>query len=102
MADWSWRPPKGMRKPAKLPDAAIPCAKYGRSVTPHVEQKTERAEVVPSVQGPGNNVSDLQRGYNNAIDKAMGELGRRAMARFPKRMKERQRRKLERAAYLAR
>lgn len=100
---WAWNPPKGMKVATKLKgDAAIPCAKYGRSVVPHVEQKTERAEACPAVQGPGNNVSALQCGVNTAPDKALGEIGRRALARFPKRMKERQRRKLERQAYLGR
>jgi len=100
--NWSWQPPKGSPKPAKLKgDAAIPCDKYTRSVVPHVEQKTERVEAGGHARGPGANVSDTLRGVNNAHDKALGELGRRAMARNPGHMKERERRKLERAQYTA-
>lgn len=100
---WAWKPPKGTKLPKKPKgDYATPSLGNPRSEMPLFVGKTERAESVPAVQGPGNNVSALQCGINTAPDKVLTDIGRRALARFPKRMKERQRRKLERQAYLGR
>ena len=99
--NWSWHPPKGYKAPKNLGDVAIPGPKgNARTNVPYTAPKTERVEAGGHARGPGNNVSDVMRGVNNAHDKALGMLGRNALARNPKRMKERARRKLERKAYM--
>lgn len=80
--NWSWKPPKGYKAPAKLPDAPIPCEGNPRTSVPHYEAKTERVEAGGHARGPGANVSDVLRGYNNAHDKVMQAIGGRVNAHF--------------------
>ena len=96
--NWSWRPPKGYKAPPrKIPDMAIPAPMGNlRSVVPHVERKTEQVEPGGHARGPGANVSDTLRGYNNAQDKMFQAIGGRVNAHF------KAKRQAKRAARVAR
>ena len=94
--NWSWKPPKGYKAPAKLPDAPIPVVGAAKMELPHYEAKTERVEAGGHARGPGANVSDVLRGYNNAHDKVMQAIGGRVNAHF------KAKRQAKRAARIAR
>lgn len=60
-----------------------------KSVVPHVESKTERAQTGGWGRGPGNNVSDTMRGVNSAQDRMAAHMDRNFAKYFKAKRKAR-------------